>query len=505
MNRRTLVALAGAGSAAMVAGGSRVAAQEQAAGTLVIGTSAEADGYDPAVVTAASSTDLLSVVYDRLVRIDGDGQPQPDLAESWEHPDDLTYTFTLRGGVIFHDGRLMAADDVRYTFERIKDPATESPWASQFEPVASVESDGVRTVTFTLSAPYGPFLAILAATYASIVPKREPAVDFGTTMVGTNAFRIDSVKPNEETVLVRHDGYWQADTPKLDMVTYRILPDEAARLTAIQAGDVGLTILSDPGSVESATASDGLGVIEQETTDAYLLGLNCAKAPFDARPVRQALSKAIDRQAIVDTVLSGRGRVTGPLAPTLGDWAQPVEQMPNYEVDTEGARDLIEEAGQGGLTFRILVGRLYPELVTIAQMIRDQLKGIGVTVEVEAVKWGTFIERIKRRDFDAFVGVNESGNDPDRALYPSFHSSGPLNVFQFASEEVDSLLETGRTTSDREARKGTYQQLVVELANEAPAIFISTRVVTFAARDTVTGFMPTASQTWDTLKTTSVS
>jgi peptide/nickel transport system substrate-binding protein len=139
MNRRTLVALAGAGSAAMVAGGSRVAAQEQAAGTLVIGTSAEADGYDPAVVTAASSTDLLSVVYDRLVRIDGDGQPQPDLAESWEHPDDLTYTFTLRGGVIFHDGRLMAADDVRYTFERIKDPATESPWASQFEPVASVE------------------------------------------------------------------------------------------------------------------------------------------------------------------------------------------------------------------------------------------------------------------------------------------------------------------------------------------------------------------------------
>jgi peptide/nickel transport system substrate-binding protein len=324
-------------------------------------------------------------------------------------------------------------------------------------------------------------------------------------MAGTNAFMLDSVKPNVETVLASHDGYWQMDMPKLGIVTYRILPDEAARLAAIQAGDVGLTILSDPVSVESAIASDGVVVIEQETTDSSLLGLNCSRAPFDARPVRQALSKMIDRQAIVDTVFYGRGRVTGPLAPTLGDWAQPVEQLPNYEVDAGGARDLLDEAGQGGLTFGILVGQRYPGLVTMAQMIRDQLKEIGVTAEVEEVEWRTFTERVKRRDFDAFVGYNESGNDPDRALYPAFHSSGPVNVFQFASEEVDSLLETGRTTSDRETRKGTYQQLEVELANEAPAIFVSTRVVTFATRDTVTGFMPTSLQTWDTLKTTSVS
>ncbi len=508
INRRDLVKIAGASGVALAAGSPAVLgihAQESTTNELIIGKSAEAVGYDPAIVTATSSIELLSVVYERLVSFDDEGAAQPELAESWDSPDELTYVFTLREGVSFHDGKALTADDVKFTFDRIKDPATASSWATQFDPVDTIESDGARTVTFKLKSPYGPFLATLSSAYSSILPMTEEPIDFNTTMVGTNAFQLEEVTADVETILTKNDTYWQPDLPVLDQLTYRILPDEATRLAAVRTGEISLTTLADPVSVDSATSSEGVVVIEQETTDYYLLGLNCARAPFDNVAIRQAISQAIDRQAIVDAVFFGKGQVTGPLVPTLGEWAQPIEQLPNYKVDPDSATALLEEAGQGGLTFKILVGQLFPEFVNIALVIQDQLKEIGVTAELEQVEWGTFIDRWRARDFDAFVSFNGSGNDPDRALYPAFYTDGSVNAFQFSSEDVDMLLDAGRTTGDREARKGTYQQVEVALADAAPAIFISTRVAYFAERDNVVGFAPSSSQTWDTLKETSLS
>lgn len=508
INRRDLVKIAGAGSVALVAGSSLApngVAQDAAASELIIGKSAEAVGYDPALVTAAASIELLAVVYERLVVFDEEGQPQPSLAESWQTPDELTYIFTLRSGVTFHDGKALTADDVKFTFDRIKDEATASAWATQFAPVETIESDGDRIVTFTLNSPYGPFLATLSSAYSSILPMSPEPIDFATTMVGTGAFKLETATADVETVLVRHGSYWEADTPKVDQVTYRILPDEASRLAAVRTGDVQLTTLADPVSVDSAASSDGVVMLEQETTDYYLMGFNCLRAPFDTKEVRQALSQAIDRQAIVDTVFFGKGQATGPVVPTLGDWAQPIAQLPNYEVDADAASTLLTEAGQSDLTFRILVGTLYPEFVNIALVIQDQLEAIGVTAELEQVEWGTFIERWLARDFDAFVSFNGSGNDPDRALYPAFYTDASVNAFQFSNEEVDRLLDAGRTTADAETRRATYQQVEVEIADAAPAIFISTRVAYFATRDNVSGFAPTAAQTWETLADTTVS
>src|SRR5690606_29393098 len=160
-----------------------------------------------------------------------------------------------------------------------------------------------------------------------------------------------------------------------------------------------------------------------------------------------------------------------------------VEQLPNYTVDRERARHLLEEAGQSDLSFTILVGSLYQEFVNIALVIQDQLSEIGVTVELEQVEWGTFIDRWVARDFQSFVSFNSGGNDPDGALYSAFITDGGTNAFQFSSEEVDRLLESGRTTTDAEARKTIYQNVEVELAEEAPVIFISSRVGFFAVRD----------------------
>ncbi len=515
INRRNLVKVAaggvalagglGSASGAFAQGATPAIGGSSASGELVIGKALEAVGYDPAIVTATSSIDLLSVVYERLVRFDDAGQPQPELAESWDDPDELTWVFTLREGVTFHNGQPLTAEDVKFTFDRIIDPATASAWSTQFEPVASIEATDERTVTFTLKTPYGPFLATLSAAFSSILPKTTEAIDFTSTMVGTGAFALQEVQADTQTTLTAHPGYWEPETPKLATLIYRILPDEPGRLAAIRTGEIGLTTLADPVSVGSATSSEGVVVLEQDTTDYYLLGFNCKRAPFDTVEVRQALSKAIDRQAIVDAVFFGNGQVTGPLVPTLGDWAQPVDALPNYAVSTDEATSMLEAAGQSGLTFRILVGQLYPEFVAIALVIQDQLKQIGVTAELEQVEWATFIERWIARDFDAFVSFNGSGNDPDRALYPAFYTDASVNAFQFSDPKADELLDTGRTTVDPAARKTTYQELETVIAEAAPAVFVSTRTAYFATRDTVSGFAPSSSQTWATLKETTVS
>ena len=508
LDRRTLIKLAGGASAAMVAGAAPIAVLAQAtpqagAGELIVGKGQEAVGFDPAVVTAFSSFDLIGVVYESLVDLDEAGDAQPALAESWEAPDDLTYTFTLREGVTFHNGQPLTAADVKYTFDRIKDEATASPRAAQFTSVDAIEAVDDRTVTFRLSEPYGPFLATLSSGFASIVPN-DPSLDLQATMVGTGPFMLESWEQDTETLLAANPSYWLPGEPKLATVRYRIMPEESARLAAIRTGEIHLTAIADPLTVEAAASSDGVTTIEHDTTNYHLLGLNTAEAPFDDVRVRQALSLAIDRQAIVDAVFFGRGKVTGPIVPTMGDWAQPIEDLPNYAVDRDRARALLEEAGASDLSFTILVGSLYQEYESIALVIQDQLAEIGVTAELEPVEWGTFIDRWIARDFQSFVSSNSGGSDPDGGLYNAFITDGGTNAYQFSDEEVDRLLQSGRTTTDPEARKAIYQELEVALAEAVPAIFISTQVGFFAMRDGVSGFQPTAAQTWDTLSQTAV-
>lgn len=507
LDRRTLVKLTGGATAATLA--SRpVTVLAQAtpaavAGELIIGKGQDALALDPALAIASSSLDLIAVVYERLAAFDETGQPQPVLAESWEMPDDLTYVFTLRPGVTFHNGKTLVAEDVKHTIERIRAEATGSPWAERFAPIDEIEIVDSRTVTFYLNAPYGPFLATLSAGYASIVPQ-DDTIDLRETMIGTGPFALDSWTPDVETVMTANAAYWQPDEPLLTSVRWRILPDMSARLEAIRDGTIHITPLADPLAVAQARQSEGVQVLQQDTTDYYLLGFNCAEPPFDNPIVRRALSLAVNRQAIVNTALSGYGQVTGPIVPTMGDWAQPVEQLPTYTVDREQAKALLEEAGATNLAFTILVGSLHPEFAGIAEAIQDQLATIGVTVELEPVEWNTYLDRWFARDFQSFVSYNGSGHDPDSALYPTFHTDGSDNAFQFSDDEIDRLLESGRTLTDHETRRSVYQNLEVALAEEAPAIFIATRVGFFAERDSVDGFQPTATQTWDTLAQTTV-
>jgi peptide/nickel transport system substrate-binding protein len=511
VNRRDLLrgTAAGIGAAAVgLARGAATLAQEGTAtaaptGSLVIGKAQEAVGLDPALVTAASSFQIMAPVYQQLVGFDENGQAQPELAESWENPDDTTFVFHLRQGVTFHNGRPLTAADVKFTFDRILDPATNSVWVSQFDPIASIEAPDDLTVRFTLKQPYGPFLATLSSDYAAIVP--QDAGDLTSTMIGTGPFALSEWTKDVQTVLTANPSYWEPGLPKLADLTYRILPDEASRLAAIRTGEIGLTSLASPAAVSLASREEKLQVVTQETTDYYLLGINCQRAPLDNVKVRQALSLAVDRQAVLQAVFFGEGKITGPIVPTLGDWAVPIDQLPLYTPDRDQAKALLTEAGLGdGFDLSILASPLYPEFINIALVLQSQLKEVGINVTLDQVEWGTFIDRWKSRDFATFVSYNGSGNDPDRAIYPAFHTGGSVNAFQFSDPTVDQLLDEGRTTVDPARRHEVYNQAQTAIAEAVPAIFLFTRTAYFALLDTVHGFEPTPVNTWDTLKQTSI-
>jgi peptide/nickel transport system substrate-binding protein len=461
-----------------------------AGGTLLVGKAQEAVGLDPALVTARSSFEIINQVYNQLVDLDDNYAPIPELAESWENPDDTTFIFTLRPGVTFHNGDPVTAADVKFSLERITNPDVASPWASQLELIDSIETPDDQTVIINLKEPFGAFMSNIASPWAAIVPQAvvEENGDLQQVMVGTGPFMLDEYVQETRTVLKANPDYFEG-APMLDGITYLIIPDEAARLAALRTGEIHLSALSDATSAGLAARSEGVSVASQQTTDYYLLGLNNQRPPFDNPLVRQAISLAVDRAGIVNSVFFGEGMVSGPVVPTLGDWSVAPEELPYYEPDIEEAKALLAEAGYPeGFQTTITASPRYPQFTSIALVLQNQLKEIGVEAALDQVEWGTFIQKWRDRDYDTFVSFNGSGNDPDRALYPMLYTGGSVNAFQFSDEAIDAALDEARTTVDRDARLALYHQLSEDIAEAAPLIFLNTRTEYIAHRDAVQGF-----------------
>ncbi len=474
----------------------------QPGGTLIIGKAQEAVGLDPHLVTARSSHEIIHQVYNQLIDLGDDYAPMPELAESWENPDDTTFIFHLRPGVKFHNGRELVAADVKYSFERITDPDLGSPWATQLELIDTIETSDDYTVVIKLKEPFGAFMSTIASVWAAIVPQEEVEThgDLQQVMVGTGPFILDEYVEETRTVLKANPDYFEGP-PLVDGITYLILPDEAARLAALRTGEIHMSAMTDATSAGLAARSEDVSVHSQQTTDYYLLGLNTEREPFNDVRVRQALSLAIDRDAVVNSVFFGEGMVSGPIVPTLGDWAVALDELPYYQPDIEAAKTLLAEAGYpDGFQTTITASPRFPQFTSIALVLQNQLKQLGIEVILDQVEWGTFIQKWKDRDFDTFVSYNGSGNDPDRALYPMLHTGGSVNAFQYGNDEVDALLETARTTVDRDQRIAAYRDATLKIAEEAPLIFLNTRTEYVAVRDDVQDFVLSPVDTYRSLK-----
>jgi peptide/nickel transport system substrate-binding protein len=438
--------------------------------TLVAAVSARPDQFDPHVTTAYPSFQVLENVYDTLVVPNAeDLTMEPSLAESWETSEDgLTWTFTLREGVTFHDGSEFDSADVVYSYNRIIDEELSNSF--RFQNVGSVTADGAQTVVITLTRPTPNLLERIGSFKGmAILPEgAADQVDLTTEAVGTGPFRLESSDASS-TVLTAYEDYW-GGTPSIGGVEFRYVTEPAAALTALQNGEVQWTDNVPPQQIESLGGDDTVELQTTPSVDYWYLSMNYARPPFDNRDVRRAIAFAVDREAVAEAAWFGAAQPNQTAIPE--DSFFHTDYAP-FEPDPDQARQLLQQAGvQTPLTMGLMVTDEFPETVTAAQVIASQLEPIGINVEIETLDFATWLDRQGQGDFDAFY-LGWLGNLDPAAYYQEQHQTdGPNNYQGYSNPQVDQLLAQGAGETDEEARKQAYDQAAQLIVDDVSYLYL---------------------------------
>lgn len=472
MKRLTIMLVALALASAFAGAGAFAAGTEK---VLTIGVDQEAVGLDPHIVTAFSSMRRIDLLYNRLVRLDDNLVVVPDLAESWDIPDNLTYVFHLRKGVKFHNGRELTAEDVKYSLNRVLDPKTASPGRSYISLIDSIDVIDKYTVKLHLSAPLASLLDGLTSDNLSIVPKEVVEANGNLQKVecGTGPFMLKEWVADNSMTLVKNPDYFEKGSPAVDKIIFRVIPEQASLLAGIKSGDIDFATINDGALIRQAARDPKVVVMSKPGLNMRIFSFNTTRKPFDDVRVREAFSLALNRSEILTIAEFGMGKPTGPLPVAATQWALPLSKLPYATPDLERAKQLLADAGYpNGFSFNLTCSSTYEGGLAVAQVAQDELKEIGVTANLEVVEWGAYIDKWVKRDYSTMIELRGGSGEPDRFLYRTFYSSGAVNNFLFKDAGVDKLLDQGRTQTSFAERKATYDKLQVLLSEKVPAVFL---------------------------------
>nr|MBO2502687.1 ABC transporter substrate-binding protein [Thermoanaerobacterales bacterium] len=454
-------------------------------GTFVAAISAQPDQLDPHQTTAYASFQVLENVYDTLVVPNPDDLTfEPSLATDWETSEDgLTWTFTLRDDVTFHDGSELDSADVVYTFRRIIDEELQN--AYRFATVEDVRAPDPTTVEFVLSEPT-PNLLDHVGSYKGVAILPEGAaedLDLATEANGTGPFRLEDVGADGIT-LTAFEDYW-GEGPGVDEVEFRFISEPTTALTALQTGEVHWTDNVPAQRVEELQGSGDVTVETVPSVDYWYMAVNFARPPFDRAEVREAIALALDREAIADAAQFGLARVNQTAIPEESFW---YHDYAPYERDVDAARDLLAEAGVEDLTMGLMVTDEYPETVEVAQVIAANLEEVGITVDIQTEQFSTWLDRQGAGDFDAFL-LGWLGNLDPYGYYHSQHVCEGENNYQgYCDPETDELLERAATEADEDARKELYDEAAERIVDANSYIYLYNPSVVQAWTDEVSGY-----------------
>ncbi|QYH36570.1 ABC transporter substrate-binding protein [Salinibacterium sp. M195] len=473
-------------------------------GTLVVGVTSDPDTLFPWKATQFQSVNVLQNIYGTLTEFDTDLNVVPGLAESWETSEDgLSVTFALRQGVTYADGSTFGSEDVKFSLEAIMTEETAAVAASSLASVTAVDAPDENTVVLTLSAADAALPANLAVLNMAMLSSDDTEEALNTTPNGTGPFLFEERTASQSITLAKNDAYW-GDTAKLDTVEFRVIPDESSIVSAMQGGNVQLAVFDD--AVVAQTAETGNVTVEATPQLSYhALQLNATRGALTDVNVRLALQCSIDRQEVLDTAALGEGEITGPI--TSPAYRSDTSDRPCAERDLDKAADYLAKAGKSdGVTINTIVSQgEYSTSVNEAQNLKSQAAEAGITLDIEVLESGAFVDRWIAADFDAAVALNGGRPDPDGMYGRYFTSTGNLNqVAGYSSPELDELFAAGKQSSDPEERKEIYAQVSAELENNAAWIWLFTSYTYTATTSDVEGFTPMTNGSLQSLRTTSV-
>ncbi|WP_078381726.1 glutathione ABC transporter substrate-binding protein [Sutcliffiella halmapala] len=451
----------------------------QDGGELVFVINQDAPTLDPHGMNDTATTNATTQIFDRLTEYAADGSVVPALAESYEAVDETTWEFKLRQDVKFHDGTDFTAEAVKLTIERIIDPEFASPRAVVLNMIKEVVVVDDYTVQFKTENPFAPLPAHLAHNAGSIIApsaieeENNGGKKVDENPIGSGPFKYVSWNRGSELLLEKNEDFW-GEKASVDTLKFVVVPEQATRVAMLETGEAHVTQVG----ASDVTRVEGMADVtlsKEASTRMDYVGFNMNKAPYDNLKVRQAISMAINKSDVVDGILDGQGvPAVGPLAPTVVGNYQGLQPL-GYDVDA--AKKLLEEAGfADGFETTLFVNEGSKERADIALLVQAQLADIGITVNIETVEWGAFLEKTAAGEHELFIlGWTTVTADADYGLYALFHSSqfgSPGNRSFYKNERVDELLDLGRTQSDQAARDAAYKEISEILVEEAPMVYL---------------------------------
>jgi peptide/nickel transport system substrate-binding protein len=484
LGRRALLRAAGVGLGALALPRRARAQAPRAGGTIVSAQNNEATGLDPQLVPAFSRSRRSPLTYSQLVRFDENMAIQPELAESWTLSDDrLTWTFKLRQGVRFHDGQELTSADVKFTFDRLLEKSAGG--RADFTAVERVEPAGKYQVRFVTKEPFAALLAALAGFWGYIVSEAgvtKGGGDLNKTTMGTGPFTLVDWKVEQQMVFRKNPSYWKRGLPYVDEVIIRTIPDEANIVAALRTGQIHHAFIEDNKNWNLLKDEKALTGYRGSRLGYDFLNISANRVnhppdkpwPLKDVRVRQAISWAVDRSAILRVAAAGFGRLTPPCTAPMKPWQLPEEQwMRYYRPDPERARRLLAEAGYpSGFTVKLSVIPTFPTMVNGAPVVAANLKRIGINVEIENVEYAVWIKRWLAKDFDMTMNTTPGYGDPDTAFFRALHSTKGQNWNSWSVPDLDALLEEGRRTFDQKKRKEIYDRVQILILDNVPHLWL---------------------------------
>ncbi|MDB5369318.1 MAG: transporter substrate-binding protein [Roseomonas sp.] len=479
LSRRACFALPAA--ALLAGGGARAQAQTQ---TLNLAVAAPPTTLDPHYHTLSPNNMMAEHFFDQLVGRDAQAQLRPGLAESWTLIDDTTWEFKLRRGVKFSNGDEFTAEDVLFTLKRVPN-VTNSPGSFGIYTKAIIASEVVDpyTIRFKTAGIYPLLPQDLTQVYiiSHSVGDGVTTGDFNTgkAVIGTGPFRFASYIPDDRVVMRRNDNYW-GEKPDWAQVNYRFIANDGVRVAALLSGDVQMIDVVPPADMPRLRTTPGVQFSEIASLRSIYLKLDTAhdvppyitdaagqkldKNPLRDLRVRQALSIAINRQAIVDRVMQGAAQASGQMMPPGANGY--VADLPPPAFDAERAKALLAEAGYPNGFSITLIGpnNRYVNDAQIIQAIGQMWQRIGVVTKVDAVPFAVLAQRQARNDMSAMLIGWATAGEPSTALRGNLTTRipdkgfGTVNFSGYSNAKVDALTEEGLRTADNAKREDIFKQ-----------------------------------------------
>ena len=499
-------------SAALLAiAGCHSAAREP--GTVVFLIESSPTNLDPRIGTDGQSEHIDELLFDGLVARDASFHFTPALAERWEQPDPLTLIFHLRGGVRFHDGRMLASRDVLWTIDSMRPEYSArpgsviSPKAASYASVDRLEAPDERTVVFHLKHADNFLLTNLSTGAMGIVPEGSGR-DFWQHPIGTGPFRFVSQQIDQDVVVERNPLSWTA-APRIGRVRFAVVPDAITESLELEKGSGDVAINSLPmDSIPILATRPNLQIEQTPGTQIQYIGFNLRDPLLKDVRVRQAIACAIDRDLIIKALQRGHAQAALSLLPA-SHWAW-TGDVARYDYDPARAGRLLDEAGYrldgGGVRFHVAMKMSnVEETRLLAAVLQQQLARVGIALDLRSYETATFLSDVRNGAFQMYslrwIGGNEQ---PDIFSYvfstASFSPKG-ANRGHYSNARLDDLLSDAAESADTARRRSDYMEAQQILARDLPAINLWYRDTIVVHSRRLTHVVPTPSGSYSFLET----